>query len=126
MQPKLLVVDDQAAIGTYIQEVAEPLGYAVTVTTDSTRAVALVRELQPVSIVLDIVMPQMDGLEILRALGALHCTANILIVTGFSIEYLRNASQLSEPFGLQRVTTMLKPFRLAALRQYLTKTLPVA
>jgi CheY-like chemotaxis protein len=126
MRPKLLVVDDQAAIGAFIQEVAEPLGYAVTVTTDPTSALALVHDLQPASIILDIVMPEMDGLEILRRLGAMGCTARILIVTGFSAEYLRSASRLSEPFGLQHVTTMSKPFRLAALRQYLADAAPMS
>src|ERR1700722_2812297 len=122
MGPKLLVVDDQAAIGAYIQKVAEPLGYEVTVTTDSTKAVPLYRTLQPASIILDVVMPQMDGIEILRALGTMGCAAKILVASGFRAEYLRCASNLSEPFGLHGVTIMPKPFRTAALRQYLAKT----
>ena len=67
MRPKILVVDDQVAIGTHIKAVAEPLGYDVTITTEPRKAMPLVLELEPALIILDIVMPQMDGIEILRA-----------------------------------------------------------
>lgn len=56
----------------------------------------------------------------------MRCAAPILIISGFSADYLESAVSLSKPFGLEHVTTMPKPFRTAALRQYLAQSVPVS
>ena len=126
MRAKVLVIDDQAEIGNYIRRVAEPIGYEVMVTTESREAMKLFEAFCPDLVILDIVMPDVDGIELLRAFGGAGCKAHVLVVTGFSPSYLESADKLSIRFGLPSVTTMLKPLRLAALRQFLADRAPPA
>lgn len=118
-QPKLLVVDDQADICDFIREVAEPLGYDVTTMTVPQDSLKVYGKLSPDVIVLDIVMPNVDGIEILRGLGQARSTARILLVTGFSKDYLGFADQLAEAFGLPSVTALMKPLHVEELRAFL-------
>ena len=117
--PSLLVIDDDAEICALIRKVAEGLGYNVTTTTSSRDIVRLYESLNPDVIVTDIVMPDVDGLEMLRALGKAGCKSRILVISGSGAHNLR-AAQAFATFGLPSVTAMQKPIRLVALRSFLT------
>ncbi|HEV8630974.1 MAG TPA: response regulator, partial [Thermoanaerobaculia bacterium] len=65
----VLVVDDEAAIRDSLRMILEYEGYRVEEASGGAEAVAKVASLAPQAIILDIKMPEIDGLEVLRVLG---------------------------------------------------------
>ncbi len=63
---KILVVDDNATIRELAEEYLTSAGYNVLMASDGEEALALARKEQPVLILLDLVMPEMTGLEVVR------------------------------------------------------------
>ncbi|HCB13235.1 MAG TPA: hypothetical protein DEP36_06660, partial [Gammaproteobacteria bacterium] len=76
-------------------------------------------ELHPTLVVLDMVMPEMDGNELVLWLMEQHYAADLIIITGYSPEYAKDAQLLAEFKGLHSVTTLAKPIRLVKLREAL-------
>jgi two-component system alkaline phosphatase synthesis response regulator PhoP len=68
MSHKILVVDDEPTIVKTVRAYLEAEGYTVQTAHDGTNGLALAREFQPDLIVLDIMLPGIDGLEMLRQL----------------------------------------------------------
>ena len=117
---RLLVVDDEPEFGEFVRKVATDLGYEVRVTTNGKAFQAAYHELQPTTVVLDMVMPGMDGNEIVLWLMQQHYAANLIIITGYSPDYATDARRLAEFKGLRSVTMLTKPIRLAKLREVLS------
>jgi len=118
-RPSLLVIDDHAETGAFIRQVAEPMGYDVTVVTSPEKWLTVYERLRPDTIILDIVMPGVDGIEVLRGLAASRSTARILLITGYKEDYLDFADQLADAFGLPPVAALPKPIRVDQLRSFL-------
>ncbi len=118
-EKRLLVVDDEPEFGEFVRKVAVDLGYEVQVTTNGRAFQKAYENLQPTTIVLDMVMPEMDGNEIVLWLMQQQYASNLIIITGYSPDYAADAKQLAEFKGLRSVTTLTKPIRLAKLREVL-------
>ncbi len=67
-KPKVLVVDDEDRNLRLMEAMLLPLGYEVSLAHDGEEALEKVREIPPDVILLDIMMPNMDGFEIVRRL----------------------------------------------------------
>jgi DNA-binding response OmpR family regulator len=67
-KPRILLVDDERAITANLSPFLERSGFAVTVAADGEAALAQVPDFAPDLIVLDILMPRLDGRETLRRL----------------------------------------------------------
>ena len=65
---RVLVVDDQPKVLRFIEIDLKLRGFDVVTATSGERALELVRSLKPDVMLLDVVMPEMDGLEVLRRL----------------------------------------------------------
>jgi DNA-binding response OmpR family regulator len=63
---RILLVDDEVAITTNLAPFLERAGYCITVAEDGERALKRVKEVSPDLIVLDVLMPMLDGREVLR------------------------------------------------------------
>lgn len=116
---RLLVVDDEPDIGEFIRTVGEGEGFAVRVTSTAKDFLREFDEFSPTAICLDVVMPDTDGIELLKYLADRKCTASILVISGYSKLYLTSAENLGEAFGLPYVKTLMKPLGLATLREAL-------
>jgi DNA-binding NtrC family response regulator len=116
---RLLVIDDEPDIARYIGLVAEELGYEVRVTTDPEVFKRDYDELKPTVIVLDVVMPEVDGIELVKFLAQRNCAARVLVISGYAERYLDNTKTLGEAFGLQSITAMAKPVELPKLEEFL-------
>lgn len=114
---RLLIVDDEPAIARMIQKVAESCGYAVTVTTSSDEFLDQIVDADPAVIVMDLSMPGVDGVELIRFLAVTKCNAKILIISGFDPRVLETTGLLGRSLGLTICGTINKPVRVAALRQ---------
>ena len=66
--PKMLIVDDETSIREYIRKYAEYEGYAVTEAQDGVQAVDRCRRTAFDLVVMDLLMPEMDGFEALRTI----------------------------------------------------------
>lgn len=117
---RLLIVDDEPGFGEFVRQVALGLGYEVSVTTNGFDFQKSYPDFQPTKIILDMVMPDIDGNELLLWLLQQGYTADLIITTGFSPDYAQDAKTLAEFNGLRAVSTLVKPVGLAQLRAALS------
>jgi DNA-binding response OmpR family regulator len=78
-QSSVLVVDDQPTIGTVVSRYLERAGYATRVAQDGCEAMRLASEQRPDLVVLDLMLPCLDGLEVMRRLQEHERTSVILL-----------------------------------------------
>ncbi len=79
-QSRVLVVDDDATVGRVIRLNLAAEGYEVRVATSGPEALELVSSTQPDCILLDVMMPEMDGLEVCRRLKTSQETVHIPVI----------------------------------------------
>src|SRR5262245_47321439 len=78
---KLLIVEDDVRLCRMIKEYLEPMGYAVTVAHTGPAGLELALKEKFQAIILDVMLPGMDGFEVLRRLRV-HSTVPVLMLTG--------------------------------------------
>ena len=119
-QKRLLVCDDEPAVGRFVENVAESLGYDVWITTSGEKLMDVYDDFRPTTILLDMVMPGVDGNEVIAWLAKRGCAARLIIMTGYHPEYADHAKILAEYKGLGPALTVRKPFGIEELRAALT------
>jgi len=67
-------------------------------------------------IILDIKMPKMDGVEILRRLAIKKCKAKIILISGFDSSVLHSSSMLANELGLNVVAQVTKPVQVKKIQ----------
>ena len=80
MKPKILVVDDEPEAVELVEFNLKQSGYAVTTAADGSEALKKARAQSPDLIVLDVMLPEMDGFEICKSLRLDSATAKIPII----------------------------------------------
>ena len=96
----LLVIDDQRTILATIKKVAEEVGYLVEATQDPHRFKELVRTFAPDLILIDVVMPEEDGLELLRFLAEQKVTTPVIVMSEYGAQLLNCVWKLGSALGL--------------------------
>lgn len=92
-----MVVDDSETNLILLQAVLEDAGYHVVLMDDPIKAVEYIRYSQPDLILLDLLMPDLDGFDFLKRLsnGSDKLTTPVVVVTAYSNEeYYRKAKEL--------------------------------
>ena len=112
---RLLVLDDEPVVGRLIQSVAEASGLEARATTDPAEFFLLVERWDPTHIALDLVMPKMDGVEVLLQLALRGCTARIILTSGVGSRVLDAAGRAAREHGLDIAGVLSKPFTAASL-----------
>jgi DNA-binding response OmpR family regulator len=82
---RLLLIDDDKKLCRLIKDYLEPMGYEVLIIHTGTEGLAKVSEEKLDAVILDVMMPEMDGLEVLRRLRAIS-TVPVLMLTGLGEE----------------------------------------
>lgn len=116
---RVLVIDDEVEFGRYVGQVATDLGLDVEVTLRPEQFVAAVERDHPDIIVMDMVMPDMEGIELIRWLTQRQRPAHVIVVTGYNPHYAEMAALMARAQNVLRVTTLSKPVALAQLRKAL-------
>ncbi len=117
--PLLVVVDDNPANAEIIATVGAMCGYEVRRFASGVELVSASAERTPDAMVLDIVMPNMDGLELMDWIAEHQRRAQLILVSGFGERYLRMARELAEAKGLTVAAAIKKPFAIADLSEVL-------
>ena len=119
VRPQLLLIDDEPALATFVAQAAEISGFEPLVTSDDTLFREQFESRTPAMVALDLGMPGMDGVELLRFLSAQSFEGPVLIISGFDRRVLESAFRLGEALGLNMVGPLEKPVRLDALESIL-------
>ena len=81
MQGTILLVEDEAAIAAFVQTALEREGFAVEVVKDGRQALARVNQALPDLIILDLMLPGVNGLEVCRAVRRMPTYVPIIMLT---------------------------------------------
>ncbi len=110
MSPKILIVEDEEQIASFLRRGLAYEGYEVETAADGTSALAKARDARPDLVVLDLMLPGMDGLEVCRRLRTAHSSLPILILTARD-----SVSDRVQGLDAGSDDYMVKPFALAEL-----------
>lgn len=116
---QLLMCDDEPEVGDFVRRIAEDLGYRMHFTAQAEDFAPLYRQIRPDLVILDLVMPGTDGIELLRFLAEERSRARILLMSGIDPGIRSAARLLGEAHSLDMVGIVAKPVRAAELRQLL-------
>lgn len=114
--PKLLVIDDEVDICELIAELADDKGLEVRTVSDSEAVADLLATFTPDAIMLDLMMPGTDGVELLKTLADKVKGARIALMSGTDARVLNSARRLGSAHGLNIVKTLEKPLEIATIR----------
>lgn len=125
MAQKLLVIDDQKGVARVVGLVGAELGYETRIETRPEEAAETFITFQPDVVVLDMIMPEKDGIDVLQELLVVGSAFRLVLTSGFSTGYLQLAEQVARMHGMTGVTVLRKPFRRDDLRSALRPEWPV-
>jgi DNA-binding response OmpR family regulator len=124
MRPRLLLIDDEPQLAEFVANAARMCGYDAIEASDDAHFRERFDEDKPQMVVLDLGMPGMDGVELLRFLAERGYGGPVLIVSGFDRRVLESAVRLGRQLGLKMVGPLEKPARLEQLEAILTGNMP--
>ncbi|HEX4189618.1 MAG TPA: response regulator transcription factor [Marmoricola sp.] len=114
-RPHILVVDDDRAVRESLRRSLEFNGYTVSLASDGAEALAGISGVNPDAVVMDVMMPRLDGIETTRALRSVGNHVPILVLTardavGDRVEGLDAGADdyLTKPFALDELLARLR------------------
>ncbi|MCC6714091.1 MAG: EAL domain-containing response regulator, partial [Gammaproteobacteria bacterium] len=113
-RPRLLVIDDEAGIRTLVRRVGRQAGFEVQEAGAAVELRASLQQAQDV-IALDLAMPDIDGIEVIRELAHAGCKARLILISGFDRRVLDTAARLAAGLGLNLRGALPKPFSVTDL-----------
>jgi EAL domain-containing protein (putative c-di-GMP-specific phosphodiesterase class I) len=116
---RLLILDDDAAVAEMIRFISEDAGLDSRVTLQAADFFAQLEAWQPTHLAIDLVMPGMDGVEVMGRLAAIGCSARIIITSGVGSRVLDSARRFAAEHALDVIGVVPKPFSPSALRKLL-------
>ncbi len=117
---RILVVDDQPDLADLIKTVLGEEGYNVSVCTDGREAISRIEKEKPAAVILDVMMPETDGFEVLRQLRTNPAGQRLPVIL-MSGAWRRNEKQRQIGTTLEIAPTIVlpKPFELVDLERCL-------
>ena len=120
-QPRLLLIDDEPALADFLANAARETGFEPIITAEDNQFRNEFVAHRPDMVALDLGMPGMDGVELLRFLAEQQYRSPVLIVSGFDRRVLDAAFRLGEALGLLMAGPLEKPVRLENLESELQR-----
>ncbi len=113
---RILVVDDQPELAELIKTVLGEEGYVVSVCTDGREAMRMIESERPAAMILDVMMPETDGFEVLRQLR-MNPVGERMPVILMSGAWRRNEKQrqIGTTMDIAPTVVLPKPFELVDL-----------
>ncbi len=122
-KPKLLIVDDEPDMAEFVSDVAEDMGFDPIIALNAHDCLQLAYTKKPAAIVMDVIMPNMDGVELVKELGEITTGLPIIVMSGYEQLYADMVNTLADNAGLIIVGKLSKPFTVADLETLLSKVL---
>jgi DNA-binding response OmpR family regulator len=119
-EPRLLLIDDEPALAEFLASAARECGFEPEITDKDEDFRHQFKTNRPEMVALDLGMPGMDGVELIRFLAEENYAAPVLIVSGFDRRVLESAFRLGEALGLNMAGPIEKPVRLEELEATLS------
>lgn len=107
---RILVIDDEPAVAAVIAEALREEGHEVSAAGGGEQGLRAMAEIPPDAVFLDVVMPGMDGIEVLRRIRAKDLDLPVIILTGWASE-----RQIDEARRLGVTDILQKPVALRTL-----------
>jgi CheY-like chemotaxis protein len=120
----ILCVDDNLDIRDLITLILEEEGYDLISSAEGDAALTLIKERKPALILLDVMMPGISGLDVLRTLRS-HSDPSINQTPVIMITAKSQSSDIDEALGAGATSYIVKPFRPEALIEKVQKFLPI-
>jgi two-component system, response regulator, stage 0 sporulation protein F len=117
---KILIVDDQYGIRILLNEVFQKEGYKTYQAANGVQALAIVEKDTPDLVLLDMKIPGMDGIEILKRMKVIDDSIQVIIMTAYG-----ELDMIQEAKNLGALTHFAKPFDIDEIREAVRKELPV-
>jgi DNA-binding response OmpR family regulator len=122
--PRLLLIDDEPALAAFVAKAADICGFDPIIAEQDQEFRDHFRSQRPQMVALDLGMPGMDGVELIRFLADEGFKEPVLIISGFDRRVLDSAFRLGTTLGLQMVGPLEKPARLEQLEEILNRVRP--
>ena len=108
---RLFILDDDPQYAELLSVIAQDEGWEVEFSTDP--VAFLEKDISEETIlVLDLILPDVDGIEVIRALAERKCYCPLILISGFDNKVLHSAQQLAEAHQMPVIATLTKPFEL--------------
>lgn len=120
MEEKILIVDDQFGIRILLNEVLQREGYQTFQAANGLQALEIVQEHSPDLVLLDMKIPGMDGIEILKRMKVIDESIRVIIMTAYG-----ELDMIQEAMDLGALTHFAKPFDIDDIRNAVKKYIEV-
>ncbi len=115
---KLLIIDDEPGIVEEIKSFFEEEGYEVHTADTAKMGIELIEKLKPALVLLDMKLPDMSGLAVLKMCKASYPWIKVIVNTGYVDQHL-----IDEAERLGRDAFLTKPFDLTRLKDEIDQLL---
>ncbi|EKN64875.1 two-component response regulator [Neobacillus bataviensis LMG 21833] len=119
MKEKILIVDDQFGIRILLNEVFQKEGYQTFQAANGVQALDIVTKHDPDLVLLDMKIPGMDGIEILKRMKVIDPDIRVIIMTAYG-----ELDMIQEARDLGAITHFAKPFDIDDIRAAVRKHIP--
>lgn len=120
---RILAIDDEASVCEMYEQGLPPLGYDVTCASSAKKAKEALAKTLPDIILMDIMMPDQDGISLTRDIRSDERTAHIPIVV---VSGLSDAATLNDALLFGAVDYLVKPFDVDVLQGKIERALAMA
>jgi len=111
---KILIIEDEVEIARLLATAVEMQGHEAAVAHGGEEGLALLREKRPDAVFLDVAMPEMSGIEMLRRIRAAQSSIPVIVITGYA-----SPAEIEEARRLGVTDIIEKPVVLKSLPQAL-------
>jgi EAL domain-containing protein (putative c-di-GMP-specific phosphodiesterase class I) len=112
---RMLIIDDEEDICDIIAEIGNRHGFEVKALSTTDQVALVLNGFHPDLIMLDLMMPGTDGVELLRLLAEHSKGSKLCLISGSDARVLNSARRLGSAHGLDVVSALEKPLNLAVL-----------
>lgn len=118
MCPTVLIVEDERQLAKNIATYLQHSGFDVRKTESASEGMAEFKRFRPHVVLLDVMLPDLDGLQLLRRMRAFDRNAKVILMTGAANQALKPEAKRAGAYEF-----LTKPLRLKDLRTLLEATL---
>ena len=123
---KILVVDDEGAVRETLVTYLETEGYDMRTADSGVTALKVIEEFKPQVVLLDIRMPDMDGLQCLRSIMKLTPGIAVVVMSGFASEQIARKTleigafeYINKPISFEHLIKVLQLVKISKFVEYM-------